>query len=267
MSQKIIDVHAHIYPDAIASKAVASIGNFYDIHTDYKDGTVDALTAICLAAGVDKVVVHGVATTAKQVESVNNFIADTADQNPLLIPFGTLHPDMTKEELSAEYARMKSRGIRGIKLHPDFQKFAADGKEAFKILSCLDGELPVMLHTGDKRYNFSNPKRIISLAKSFPAIKFIAAHFGGYSEWEYAEDYKEVSNVYFDTSSSLAFLDPERARQMIAFLGEDRFMFGSDFPMWSAADEKERIKKLGLSQETLEKIYYQNAAKFLNIQE
>ena len=40
---KIIDFHAHIYPEKIASKAVESIGQFYNIEMDC-EGTVKKTT-------------------------------------------------------------------------------------------------------------------------------------------------------------------------------------------------------------------------------
>jgi predicted TIM-barrel fold metal-dependent hydrolase len=267
MTDKYIDIHAHIYPDPIAAKAVKAIENFYDIiQTNYQDGTAAGLVRICQRAGVVKAVVHSVATSPRQVESINNFIAEAAASNPMFIPFATLHPDMSAEAVRAECGRIKGLGMRGIKLHPDFQRFDADGKEAVKLFSNIDEDLPVMIHSGDKRYTFSTPKRIISIAKRFPQLRFIAAHFGGYSEWEYAEGYIETPNVYFDTSSSLAFLEPQRAAEIINCLGVERFMFGTDYPMWSADDEIIRVKKLGLSEEDEDKIFYHNAAGFFGLE-
>ena len=70
----IIDSHAHIYPDKLARKAARSIGDFYDIDMDL-DGTVDMLLKVGDEAGVDKFLVHSVATTPHQVRSINSFIA------------------------------------------------------------------------------------------------------------------------------------------------------------------------------------------------
>lgn len=265
MIQKIIDFHTHIYPTAIAAKAVASIEDFYEIRTGNKDGTEDALEQISKRAGAVRVVVCSVATHPKQVDSINSYLAQAAARNPRFIPFCTLHPDMSEAAIKAEYARIKELGMKGVKLHPDFQRFAADGKEAEKLLGCLDGALPVLIHSGDKRYRLSNPDRIINAAKRFPYIKLVAAHFGGYSQWEYAENYKDIANAYFDTSSSLAFLSSQRARQIICDLGADRFLFGSDYPMWSAVDELERLQKLELDDDSLDKILYYNAARLLGL--
>ena len=72
----IIDAHAHIFPDKIAAKAVAGIGNFYSNLVMELDGTADGLLKSGGSAGVDKFLVHSVATVSAQVTSINNFIAD-----------------------------------------------------------------------------------------------------------------------------------------------------------------------------------------------
>lgn len=264
-NRRIIDAHSHIYPEKIAAKAVESINHFYDLDMACKEGTAAKLKEIAKEAGVVKVVISSVATTPKQVQSINNFILSEAAADSLFVPFATLHPDMTGREASDEYQRMKSQGIKGIKMHPDFQTFAIDGESAYKIFSELDGELPILLHTGDRRKIYSHPAQMVKAARDFPHLTFIAAHMGGWSEWEDAHLYQKTENVYFDTSSALAFMPPEMAVGIIDMLGEDRFLFGIDYPMWNYIGELERIEKLNLSERALDKIFFENANAVLEL--
>ena len=71
---KIIDFHAHIYPQKIVEKATESVGNFYGISMGH-DGSVETLLKSGEKASVDAYVVHSVATVPHQVESINNFIS------------------------------------------------------------------------------------------------------------------------------------------------------------------------------------------------
>ena len=71
--QHLFDSHAHIFPGKIAEKAAKNIGAFYDLHMDF-DGSVDKLLEVCAEAGVEKCLVHSVATTHEQVPKINNFI-------------------------------------------------------------------------------------------------------------------------------------------------------------------------------------------------
>lgn len=263
--QRVIDMHAHIYPQKIADKASQAIGDFYSLDMAYKDSTADRLKKIAAQNGVVKIVIHSVATSPKQVVSINNFVNAEALKDDIFLPFATLHPDMTSTEIKAELTRVKTLGMRGIKLHPDFQEFAIDSDRAYKLMEQMDGSLPILVHTGDRRKNYSHPFQMVKTAKDFSHLSFIGAHLGGYSEWENVGAYKDVDNVYFDCSSSLAFLEAERAAEIINMLGVDRVMYGLDFPMWDYESELEKLHKLPLSQEVIKKILFDNANKFMNL--
>ena len=72
--QKIIDAHAHIFPDKIASKATDAIGDFYNIKMSNAAGTPELLLSEGKSAGISKFVVHSTATTVHQVKSINKYI-------------------------------------------------------------------------------------------------------------------------------------------------------------------------------------------------
>ena len=79
MNYKIIDCHTHVYPDKIATKAVESIGHFYDIPMEL-DGTVNTLLNISRQAGVDQCLIHGVAVDALHVRHINDFVIATVEE-------------------------------------------------------------------------------------------------------------------------------------------------------------------------------------------
>lgn len=265
MNQRIIDIHAHVYPEKIASKAVKSIGDFYKLDMVAKEGTVTELKNLAAQANVVKIVIHSVATSKRQVFSINNFVSTATNNDNIFLPFATLHPDMSKEELQKEIARFDSLQMKGIKLHPDFQEFAIDGKEAYLLFEQLDGKYPIQMHTGDARKNFSKPYQMVKAAKDFPHLRFIAAHLGGYSEWDDYRLYENLENVWFDCSSSLTFLPKEKAARIIEFLGVDKVMFGTDFPMWGYEGELGLLNSLPLRSEDLQKILFDNANKFFDL--
>lgn len=260
----IIDAHAHIYPDKIALKATKAIGDFYDIPME-DAGTTSRLLEEGKNAGIDKFVVHSCATTAHQVHTINMFIKSEADAHPEFIPFMTLHEDLSEEEVESEIKWCINNGFKGIKLHPDFQKFYIDGDNAQKFYRLAGDKLPILFHVGDNRYEYSAPERLAKMAKKYPNVNFIGAHFGGYRRWHEIEVYKGLDNVYFDTCSSLAFISPEKAREIIDILGVEKFFFATDFPMWDAKGELERFYKIPLTNEEREMIFYKNVKKLLKI--
>ena len=263
-THKVIDAHCHIYPAKIAAKAVEGIGGFYDLKMDEK-GIVSDMLEKGERAGVDRHIVFSVATKPAQVQSINEFIAGEAQRSGgKLVGLGTVHPDSA--DMAGDIAHLKELGLKGIKIHPDFQKTALDDPRFIKMYALCGKELPVLIHTGDKRYDYSNPDRMQRVLEMFPDTTFIGAHFGGWSIWEQACDaLAGYENFYVDTSSSFYALAPEIVEKMIARYGEDHVVFGTDYPMWRADSELEYFSHLNLSDTAREKILHLNIEKILKI--
>lgn len=261
---KIIDAHCHIYPDKIAEKASAGTGSFYGIPMRY-DGKVSTLLRLCDEAGIDRCLVHSVATVPKQVSSINRFISDEVKNgNGRFIGFGALHPDSA--DIKGDVEELISLGLLGVKLHPDIQGIAADDERCIKIYEEISGRLPLLIHCGDSRYDMSNPDRIGRIVDAFPNMTVIAAHFGGYSVWEDAAcALSGKPNVFVDTCSSFEFLSDEAIKRYISMYGADRVMFGTDYPMWNAKKELDRLFSLGLSEDEYEMILHKNLETLLGL--
>ncbi len=259
----IFDAHTHIFPHKINRAAVQGISDFYDVPMNL-DGTLETLLDLGGNAGVTNFLVHSVATVPHQAESINNFIAESVKENPdKLVGFMALHPDM--DDPVAEMERAIGLGLKGIKLHPDFQKFRIDDPKVYPIYEAAQGRLPILFHTGDYRYDFSKPAQLAHLLDDFPKLQVIGAHFAGWSEWDDAEKYLKSYRLWVDSSSSRHWLTPEKMRHMMDVFGTDFVLFGSDYPMWGPKEELENLYQLGLTDEQLEKILYQNAKALLNL--
>lgn len=257
----IIDSHCHIYPDKIALKASLATGRFYDLPMAY-DGTVSKMLEAGSEANIDYYLVESVATTPAQVGSINNFIADTVKKYPdIMSGLGTLHPDC--EDLEGEVERIIELGLIGVKLHPDIQHFKIDDYRCLKIYElCEKNALPVLIHTGDKRYDFSNPNRLMPILDIYDRLTVIGAHFGGYSVWDDAvEKLSGIKNLYVDCSSSFHSMSDDRIRQVIDAFGPDKVLFGTDYPMWNMKSVVDRLLSLELGKEVNDKILYKNACK------
>lgn len=257
---KIIDSHCHIYPDKIAEKAAAGTGHFYGL-PPYLDGRISTLLEHGTAAGIDHFIVQSVATTPKQVSSINHFIAEAVEKsNGKFTGLGTLHPD--SDNIKAEVEEILALGLKGVKLHPDIQGVAINDPRMHQIYELCAGRLTMLLHTGDSRYNFSNPDQMKPVLEKYPNLTVIGAHFGGWSVWQEAtEQLKGYPNFYVDCSSSLYAISPQEAKELIVAYGADRVLFGTDYPLWKPETELERFMQIELSEEEREDILYNNAAK------
>lgn len=260
---EVCDAHAHIFPTPIAKKAVESIGNFYSLDMYYPSGSSEQLIEGGSRIGATRYLVCSVATVPHQVKSINHFILRECKAHPEFVGLGTLHP--AAEDTEDEIKRLLDSPIKGIKLHPDFQQFNIDDLRAMRIYSQIEGKLPVLIHMGDSRYDFSHPKRLAAVTKAFPKLKIIAAHLGGYERWSEAKECVFSENVYFDTSSSLAFLEPALAKKMIVGYGTDKVFFGTDFPMWDHVSELKRFLALGFDDKTNKMILSENFKRFFGL--
>ncbi len=259
---EIIDMHAHIFPHKISEKATRSIGDFYDVNMFYAIGESEALLEAEREIGTRRMLVCSVATTPRQVQSINDFIAGECEAHPEFLGFAALHGDY--EDIAGEVDRVIGMGLRGIKLHPDFQRTSIDAKASYRIYEAIEGRLPVLIHMGDYRHDFSHPTMLAKVMQDFPKLQVIASHLGGYGAWDEAETVLyPAEQLMVDTSSSLAFMSKERALRLIRHYGTERCLFGTDFPMWSPAEEVQRHLELGLTEEQYRRIFAGNAKAFM----
>lgn len=261
---KIIDSHCHIYPDKIAQKASEATGHFYDLPASL-DGRISTLLEHGERAGIDHFIVQSVATTPKQVSSINNFIAaSVAESGGRFTGLGTLHPDSA--DMEADVDEIIALGLKGVKMHPDIQRIELDDSRMHKIYELCEGRLPMLLHTGDCRYDYSNCNRLIPILERYPDLTVIGAHFGGWSVWEEAtKQLCGYKNFLVDCSSSLYAISPETAKELIMIYGTDRVLFGTDYPLWTPESEIERFMKIDLTDRQREDILYNNAKKLFSI--
>jgi len=264
----VIDAHCHIYPEKIVDRAVAGTDAFYGTRAACR-GVASELVAFSKTLGIDHFVIQSVATTPKQVASINSFIASAVAENSALFTgLGAAHPDC--EDQVAVIEQIKALGLHGIKIHPDIQGFAIDDERMLPVYAlCQDAQLPILMHTGDHRYNFSNPDRLLPILKAFPRLTVIGAHFGGWSVWDDAATaLSDYPNLFVDCSSTFPFANNDLllGERLIAKYGYERVLFGSDFPMWSPKRELETFFSLNLSDDARRAILSENAKKVYQIQ-
>ena len=260
---RFIDFHCHVYPDAIAPKAAESIRQFYHLGEDAMDGKVSTLLEMSDRAGVTDFVILPVAMRPDRVRHINDFILLQVAAQPRFYGFGTVHAAM--DGITDEVAYIIEKGLRGLKLHPDSQVFAIDDDRLFPVYEMAQAKLPILFHMGDTRFDYSHPARLRRIMELFPRLQVIAAHFGGYSMYDIAEQELKGTDCFFDVSSSLRFMEPGKAEGYIRRYGVQRFVYGSDFPMWNPVTEMEHFLRLKLTDGEFEQIAHITAENLLQI--
>ncbi|MBQ7364521.1 MAG: amidohydrolase [Clostridia bacterium] len=269
MSEKIFDAHVHIYPDAIAERARVALGNFYQFDVPGK-GTYAGYLEECRQNETTGFLVFSVATTAHQVKSINDYVASrmtAARQEGFeAVGFAAMHQDF--EDVEAELERAISLGLSGIKIHPDIQRFDLLDERMFRIASAAEGRLIINFHMGDDRaeYRYSEPKKLAKLLEHFPKLTVIASHLGGYRAWDEAAEYLYGNPmVWYDNSSALWAISPERAVEITRACGVNRVMFGTDFPVMRIREYLDLFDQEGWGQAEREAILYHNAKRLFGL--
>ena len=105
-------------------------------------------------------------------------------------------------------------------------------------------------------------RRVLEL---FPRLQVIAAHFGGYELYEEAYTQLKDKDCFLDVSSSLMFMEEGVAESYVNRYGAERFVYGSDYPMWNPVVEMERFLKLKLTDAQFEQIAHKTAESILGL--
>lgn len=261
----IIDFHVHSFPDELAVRAVPSLASVARIPARL-DGTLADIRASMKKAGVDKSVVQSIATKPSQTEKVNDWSAEIQDED--IIPFGSIHPDY--ENWQDELYRLQKLGIKGIKFHPDYQKFYVDDQRMYPFYDqATNMGFIILFHAGTDiglhpPYHCT-PDRLAKVVGSFPDGKIVAAHMGGYSYWDDVEELLVGTSIYLDTSMGIGKMSDEQAKRIIIRHGPEKVLFGTDSPWSDQTEEIAYIKMLGLEKKALEAILGGNAARLLEL--
>lgn len=250
-----IDVHTHAFHPKIAAKVVAQLERHYKI-PPVGNGLLEELIARLDRAGIRYAAVHSAATVAEQVRPANTWAIALRGQSDRVVPFGTLHPDF--QDWEDELRRLQAAGIRGIKLHPDFQGFGLDDPRLRPWFDAMQGRFTLMVHIGDvlpPDENPSSPAKLRRVLRQFPRLCVIASHLGGYRHWAYVVPELVGMDVYLDTSSSLFAIPQDLLDLIWRSFPRERFLFGSDYPLFDPAAEMAALKRrLRLSDRDLEQV-------------
>jgi uncharacterized protein len=261
----IIDFHVHCFPDALAKRALKTLSEVGNV-IPRTNGMVSGIKTSMQTAQIDASVVLGISTKPTQTETLNNWIASIQDDK--IIGFGSVH--QKNEDIKVELRRCKEMGIKGIKLHPDYQGFFVDDKEMLKIYEQIfDLDLILMFHAGVDiglpPPTHCTPERLAKVLDVFEGAKIVAAHMGGHDCWDDVQRHLVGRQVYLDTSFSVGRLKDEEFKSMVNAHGYDKILFGTDSP-WDSQDiEVEKIKKMQFPIEIQNAILGDNAEKLLKL--
>lgn len=212
-------------------------------------------------AGVDItcITTYGEAPSYKNAIS---YLVDSVKKYPdRLIGFVRINPQGAEDALKSMEEASKYPEIKGVKLHPISSLLKPYNPFCVNVLKkAAELNMPVFIHCGDKVA--AQPWEIGLGAMQSPETTIIC-HMGGFFHNEESiRMAKANDNVYLDTSS---IPYPEIVKKAVEELGDDRVLFASDNPAGDPISDLLKIKNLGFSKETEDKILYKNSARILGL--
>ncbi|MBR4079978.1 MAG: amidohydrolase [Christensenellaceae bacterium] len=272
-----IDFHVHAFPDHVAPRAMNGLTERALLYSDktaitpVTDGTIGEARRRLREYGTDAGVLMPIATTVGHQKHVNDWAQE--QNHGSIVSFGSVHPK--DPEAISELERIRDIGLKGIKLHPDYQGFFADDESVYPIYEKIEElGLPLLFHAGMDPYSphvvHGKPQAIAKIAKEFPRMIVIAAHLGGSKMYEESMEYiytQDIPNLYVDTSMTHIYAEPRDIRMAIRMMSTDKVLYASDMPWSNGKKAADALMQLGLRDDELEKIFYKNALRLLQIPE
>ena len=277
-----IDIHTHLFPDAIRKNRSAWFANepafrlLYD-NPKSRMSSADELIQVMDEQGIDRSVVFGFPWLSLETARYNNdTIIESVNRYPeRLIGFCCLDPMRSGAE--KEVIRCLDQGLKGVGELAFYQ--AGIDETALGALApimdiCRNRDLPVMIHTNEPighMYPGKAPMtlgQIYALVRRFPDNDLILAHWGGGILF-YALLKKEVKEslkrVWFDTAASPFLYDAAMYQTAINIIGANKILFGSDYPLLKPARYLAEMEKAGIDSGDIQRIMGGNSLELLGI--
>lgn len=268
----IIDFHTHIFPENIAPHAIHSLESENRLCAN-GTATLTGIREEMKNSHVDYSVILPVVTNPSQFDSINRYAIEI-NQTEGIISFGGIHPD--NEDIDDKLKFIKKSGLKGVKLHPDYQgpTYIDDLKYIKIIKKCIELDLCVVIHAGmdvgrpipihcPPDHAYLMLKEVLTNCPN--DSKIVLAHMGGMMQWDLVEQLLVGKNVYFDFAYCNILGSQEQMLRIIKKHGANRILFGTDFPWTSQSQLISYINQLPLTREEKECIFYKNAKKLLEL--
>jgi uncharacterized protein len=260
---RVIDFHTHAFPDAVAEKAIPLLSSEAKVKA-FTDGTIRSLLASMDQAGIETSIICSIATKPSQFTPILEWSKTIA--SPRIVPFASVHPE--DPDMRARVAEIKAAGLKGVKMHPYYQRFVFDEERMFPFYEAVSGhDLILLSHTGfDIAYphdRIVDPVKIAFVTKHFPDLKLVTSHTGAWEDWDEVKKHLLGKPVFMEISYTLGILGDREISAILEQHPADFLLFGSDSP-WD--DQKRALGhflSLPISDELKTKMLDTNARRLL----
>jgi len=281
----VIDAHVHVFTDEVAARPAECFDGepcFELLYADPKArlASVARLLEAMDADGVSRAVVCGFPwRDPGRAREHNQAILQAAKDHPdRLVPLAGVDP--LADASHAEAERALAAGAAGLGEVGVYQADLGDAEVLARVSAlarlCAEADRPMLLHTNEPVGHAYPGKAPMSLSGLYrlvaacPDTRFQLAHMGGglfLFELLKKEVRGVLKNCVFDTAAAPFLYRPEVYPVFVQLAGEDRLLYGSDYPLLSLARYAKDMDRAGLSPGLKAKILSGNARAFWRLED
>ena len=271
----LFDVHVHFMPPRVQAKvweqfdtAGPLIGRPWPIrYRGSDDERVDMLRVL----GVRRFSALSYAHRPGMAEWLNGWADDFASDVPECLRSATFFPE---PGVTDYVTRSLGAGVEIFKVHVQVGAFDVNDPLLDTTWGLVaEAGTPVVLHAGSGPVpgEYTGPEPVAALLRRHPGLRLVIAHMGAPEYAAFLALAESYPRVHLDTT--MAFTDffeeeapfPPDLRARLADLG-DRVLLGSDFPNipYPYAHQLEALDRLGLGEDWLRAVCWENAARLID---
>jgi uncharacterized protein len=190
-----IDIHAHVEIDGCGHRSIddalmAASEKYFKSGAE-RTPTIQTIAEHYRTRNMAAVVftVDAGSATGHAPNSVEEIAVVAAQNNDVLIPFGSVDPWLGKAAVRRVHRLVEEFGVRGFKFHPSMQGFEPNDRRFYPIYEALvDARVPALFHTGQTgigaglpgghgiKLRYSDPMLLDDVAADFPDLTIVLAH-------------------------------------------------------------------------------------------
>lgn len=235
-------------------------------------------------ADVDKAVALAFWAPDSRITVSNAFVAEVVRQDPgRIVGFASVDPRSPTAIAELDDA-IANLGLQGLKLAPVYQHFVPDDRAYWPLYERVQElDVPIMWHQGtsfmvpEGPLEAAPPHRLDVIARSFPQIKMVIAHFGYPWPREVVAMLRRHPNLYTDISvlADRPWFLYNALVDALEYGAQDKILLGSDYPAFTARQTVDALRKINdfargtslptVPQRVIEEIIERDSLALLNI--
>ncbi len=170
---------------------------------------------------------------------------------------------------------VKHKGFIGAHFYPHWFELAPDHAKCYPFYAkCCELGVPIQIQVGQSMIyakeaplkSTGQPIRLDAVACDFPELKLIGIHIGiPWTDEMIAMAWKH-ENIYIGADAHSPKYWPDSFTRYLNSYGQDKVIFGTDFPVLDFKRTMQEIDALGLKPEVMQKFLRGNARRIYNLE-